>query len=335
MIKFLLFSDFHYCKTKYAITTKDLEKVLQRGADEKVDFVMQCGDFCVDPIHSPEIYKVLLENKHNLPVYGIVGNHELEVKGNYLDFVAQRLTNREVNRPFPNASYWYTDINGIRLIGLDTNYSLDPVTNEWEHTESGRTMGKPGNINLAYAHPDEMVWLDETLADAQEKGLKAILFSHHPLSGCFNFNCGNGFEVRELLKKYKHTGVMCINGDLHAEYYAGINDVIYYAITATQYLNGNQKKEPAYPEDYTYEYLDYDENGNLRGSYQKKFIDLPTKNLYYSEEPLCAIVTIDDEGVVTVDGMQSRWLFGIEPKNKDLQHPYDPYITNKFFKLDF
>lgn len=335
MIKFLLFSDFHYDKNQCPITVTDLEKILQRGKDENVDFVMQCGDFCTDAVNSPEIFKALLENKHNLPVYGIYGNHELEVPGNSMDFITPLLTNRPVEKPFPDASYWYTDINGIRLIGLDTNYSLDPVTNEWEHTLPGHTMGKPGNIHLAEMHPDELKWLDNVLSDAQKNNLKAIIFSHHALSGCFNFNCGSGDDVRALLKNYKHTAVMCINGDLHAEFYAGIDDVIYYSITASKYIDANSKGEIAYPDEATFDYIDFDKNGNMLGTYKKQINTLKHKNNYYCDEPLSAIVTIDDDGVVNIKGMQSSWLYGIEPVNKVLQFPHENYITNKSFKLDF
>ncbi len=335
MIKFLLFSDFHYNKNKHPITVNDLEKILRRGADEKVDFVIQCGDFCDDAVNSPELFKVFLENKYGLPVYGIYGNHELEIPGNTMEFITPKLSNRKLEKPSCDASYWYTDIKGFRLIGLDSNYSFDPVVNKWEHTLPGRTMGKPGNTHLAYIYPDEMKWLEGVLEDAKEQGLKAILFSHHPLSGCFNFNCGNGFEVRKLLKKFKHTGVMCINGDLHAEFYAGIDDVIYYAITATRYIDANSKGDTAYPDEATFEYLDYDIQGNYIGSYERKLNTLTHKSNYYCEEPLSAVVTITDEGIVEIKGSCSNWLHGIEPVNKVLQFPHENYITDKSFKLDF
>ncbi len=335
MIKFLLFSDFHYSKKRYPITVNDLEKILKRGHDENVDFVLQGGDFCVDALDSPEIFEALLNNKFNLPVYGVCGNHELEILGNTMDFITPRLCNREVNKPYPDASYWYFDINQFRFIGLDTNYSYDPVAKVWEHVQSGNTMGKPGNTNLACMCPEEWDWYINLLDDAKEKGLKVITLSHHALSGCFNFNCGNAPEIREILPDYKHTAVMYINGDLHAEYYAVIQDVVFYSMTSSRYLDSNRDRKLAYPEDATFEYFDYDENGKLRGSYQKPYSSLTQPWNYYCDEPISAIVTINDDGIVTIDGFTSNWMYGITPVNNQLQHPHEPYIVNRKFKLDF
>ena len=333
MVKFLLFSDFHYDKNRYPLTVGDLEKVLKRGYDEKVDFVLQCGDFCVDAVRSPEIFKALLQNKYNLPVYGVCGNHDLEIMGNSMEFLVPLLTNSKVEKPFPDASYYYVDIKGIRLICLDTNFSFDPVAKVWEHTLPGHTMGKAGNTNLACLCPEEFDWLKNTLDDAKEKGLKAILVSHHALSGCFNFNCGCAPEIKELLENYINTAVMCINGDLHAEYFAFINYVAYYSITSTRYLDANTKMETAYPDSLTYEYTDYDMQGNIIGKYQKPFNSLQQKHKYYTEEPMSAIVTINDDGVVNIKGCSVNWVAGITPSNRDLQHPHYPYITDRDFKL--
>ncbi|MBE6929436.1 MAG: hypothetical protein E7463_04070 [Ruminococcaceae bacterium] len=335
MIKFLLFADFHYDKAKHPFTVADLEKILQRGKDADVDFVMQCGDFCNDAINSPEIFKAYLENKHGFPVYGIYGNHEMEKPGNSMEINTPLLTNRPVEKPFPDASYWYTDIKGIRLIGLDSNFSLDPVTNQWEHAPSGRAGAKPGNINLAYVYPAEMQWLDGVLADAQAQGLKAILFSHHPLSGCFEWKDGNGAEVRALIGKYKHTAVMCISGDLHVEYFAVIDDVPYYSIPATRYLDRRLDWENAYPDELTFDYTEYDKDGNPLATYKKSVNDVTDRYYYFCDEPLSAIVSIDDEGNVNIEGMQSPWLGGIEPVNKGRRFPNPNFILNRSFKLNY
>lgn len=124
-------------------------------------------------------------------------------------------------------------------------------------------------------------------------------------------------------------------GDLNAEFYASIDNVIYYAITSSKYLDNDRKRETAYPEDLTYEYLDYDKDGNLLGTCQKRYADLPQPFSYYCEEPLSAIVAIDDDGVFSVKGMQSTWVNGTAPKNKNLQFNHDNYITDKAFQLDF
>lgn len=67
----------------------------------------------------------------------------------------------------------------------------------------------------------------------------------------------------------------------------------------------------------------------------KKYSDLSQPWQYYCDEPISAIVTIDDDGIVTIKGCTSNWLYGIEPVDPDLQFPHEPYILNRKFKLDF
>ena len=62
MIKFLLFSDFHYRKTTYPSTLDDIDLMLKKAKEENVDFVMQCGDFCTDGINNLEVYKAYKNN---------------------------------------------------------------------------------------------------------------------------------------------------------------------------------------------------------------------------------------------------------------------------------
>ena len=38
-------------------------------------------------------------------------------------------------------------------------------------------------------------------------------------------------------------------------------------------------------------------------------------NSWYFEDPLSAIITIDENGNVTIDGMETNWLYGIDPND--------------------
>ena len=114
MIKFLVFADTHYKKRMYRTSVSDLEKIMKRAHDEGAEFVVHCGDFANDYKNSPEFLKAYLENKYDLPVYGVYGNHELEAD-NTMDIVSANLCNRKVNFGTavygePACGYWYTDI---------------------------------------------------------------------------------------------------------------------------------------------------------------------------------------------------------------------------------
>lgn len=334
MIKFLLFSDFHYCKGTYASTLNDLDIMLKKAKEEKVDFCFQCGDFSSDAINNLEAFDLYLNNKYDLPCYGVVGNHELEGgTDNTMELITPRLTNRPVNKPCPDASYWYTDVKNIRLIGLDSNHSFNPETKEWEHVPPGRTGARPGNTNVAHVHPVQMQWLKETLDEAQEKGLKAIIFTHHALSGAFNFNCGNGKEIRDLLENYKKTAVMCICGDLHMDAFTVVNKVAYFCITATRYL---ATETVPYPEDATFDLYELDENKNPVVVGKQSLSEIRHSNYRYSDRPMYAIVTIDDDGMLTIRGMKAEWICGIEyDTTKERKYQNGIEIKDRTYKLNF
>ncbi len=336
MIKFLLFSDFHYQKSAYPTTLNDIDVMLKKANEENVDFCIQCGDFCTDGINNLEVYKAYQQNKYDLPCYGIIGNHELEGSSeNTMELITPTLCNRKVEKPYPEASYWYTDIKGIRLIGLDSNHSYNPQTKQWEHTPPGRTGARPGNTHVAHVHPAQMEWLKNTLDDAKEKGLKAILFSHHALSGAFNFNCGNGKEIRDLLENYKKTAVMCICGDLHADLFTVINKVAYYCITATRFLADSGTNSP-YPQTAEFDFIEYDEKLNPVKTYKKSVNSLSKCTYRYSDSPLYAIVTIADDGSLTINGTKAGWLCSVAPdESAQRRYPYSTEIKDRYYKLDF
>lgn len=76
-ITFTVFLDMHYKKGMYLASVSDLENILHRADISNSDFVIHCGDFSNDYQGSPELIEVFLNNKENLPVYGVYGNHEL------------------------------------------------------------------------------------------------------------------------------------------------------------------------------------------------------------------------------------------------------------------
>jgi predicted MPP superfamily phosphohydrolase len=151
-LKMGVFSDFHYRKFAYPGTLRDLDAILKRSADEEVDFVIHGGDFCNNYHESPELKKAWLDNKYGLPVYGIYGNHELELMNHGvqgldeehpMQYVTPFLTNRadEVHWGTPDgkpakwgevAYYWF-EKNGFRFVCTDTAYSRNPETGEWVH----------------------------------------------------------------------------------------------------------------------------------------------------------------------------------------------------------
>lgn len=337
MVKFLVFSDLHYNKKTFAVTIDHLNQILKRAAEEKVDFVIQCGDFCTDYSRSPELVKAYKNNKYNLPVYGIYGNHEMEGGlDNTMQVITPTLCNREVVFGKEGEPFWYTDINGFRIIGLDTNYSFNPETKKWEHNLPNSYGAKAGNHPVATVYPEEFQWLDDILADAKQKGMKALAFSHHtPIKEWYEYP-NNADEVKELYKKYSGTLLMSINGDLHTDHFEVIDNVAYFDVNVALWADWITTPDAPYPYEAskTFEFLDFDQKGELVGRIQKPYNSLVKKSLYH-KNPLSAVVTVDEDGNIDIKGSASEYIDGIEP-NRQISgvKPYIPDRKTKI-KVDF
>ena len=337
MLKFLVFSDLHYRKDALAITVDHLDEILKRASDENVDFVIQTGDFCTDYSRSSELVKAYQNNKWNLPVYGIYGNHEMEGgEENTMELITPTLCNRPVNFGKSGEPYWYTDIKNFRIIGLDTNYSFNLKTNEWEHNLPNSYGARPGNYPAACVSPDEMLWLENILADAKQKGMKALVFSHHTMISEWYQYPNNAAEVRELLNKYSGTVLMAINGDIHTDHFEIRDNIAYYDVNVALWADWINAPDAPYPykADKTFEYLVFDKKGEVIEIKQKPYNELKRKSLYH-KNPLSAVVTVDELGNIDIKGMESEYIDGIKPNsNIDGVKPYIPNRKAKI-KVDF
>lgn len=332
MIKFLLIGDFHYHKNISPVQVSHLETLLDRAAGEKVDFVLHIGDFCQDYAHSPELFKAYLENRHHLPVYGIYGNHEMESSElNTVEFITPRLCNRPVHFAHNGATYWYTDIKGYRIIGLDSNFSFREETGEWEHNLPGSYGGRSGNIHLASVYPKEMEWLESILEDARKKGMKAIPATHHPVCGKWGY-CGNAAEVKGLYDQYADTISLVLNGDLHTDNFDIIDGLPYFGVNTAMMGWWDQYGiyGRLYPNE-TYQFTEYDESGMPLRTYERPYSQR-LNSLFYTT-PLSAVVQIDDDGTITITGSQSTWRHGIEPP-EEMKKIAFPWIPDRKFKVE-
>lgn len=317
MIKFAVFADFHYKKRMYTASVENLEKILFRANQEQVDFVIHAGDMCNDYAGSPELMRAYHQNRYNLPVYGIYGNHELETVGNTMKNVTPLLCNRPVtfgeSKNGEEVGYWYMDIRKFRIIGLDSNYSYCEETQTWEHNRPASYGCPAGNKNSDSLAPTQLAWLDRLLADAAQKSMKVIVFSHACFSGLWYRNA-EAETVRALFAKYPDTVLLAINGHEHQDHFAVVDGVAYFDVnTAT---NGYWEKHDDFHYDptHTFRFTDYDAEGNATMTEDFPLNDLRQgKNTWFFTNPLSAIVTVTEDGKITIQGEDTEWLYGIEP----------------------
>jgi 3',5'-cyclic AMP phosphodiesterase CpdA len=317
MIRFSVFADFHYKKRMYTSSLEDLDHILSRANDAKVDFILHAGDFCNDYAGSPELMRAYHQNKYALPTYGIYGNHELETLGNTMEIVTPKLSNQSVRFATDEQGnalgYWYNDIKGFRLIGLDSNYSYNEDAKEWEHNRPASYGCPAGNKYSDSLGPDQFAWLDETLADAAKQGLKVITVSHACFSGLWYHNA-EAKNVRAIFAKYPGTVLLAINGHEHKDHFAVVDGVAYLDVNST--TNGFWEKRTDYHYDdaHTFRFTDYDADGKPITTE-----DFPLNNLrqgsntWFFTTPVSAIVSITDDGRITIKGEKTEWRYGVEP----------------------
>ena len=326
-LTFCLFSDFHYKVGMYMSSVADMKTILDRANDANADFIIHAGDFCNDYKGSPELMKAYFENGYDLPAYGVMGNHELETKGNDMALLTTLLTNRAVTWGTEDGTvgdgsiaYYYYETNGFRIICLDTNYSYETSTRSWVHNPTASS-GPPSENQYANSlGPDQLRWLESVLTDAANESIPCVVVSHASFSGEWS-SSPDASAVQAIFRKANNirmgTVLMAINGHLHTNRSAVVDGVLYLDMNTTR--NGLWRSDGEYhytnPK-HTFEYVTYDDNGTMLGKTQKELgtLSMGSKTWFFAD-PLSATITVSTSGRITVEGMQTEWIYGVVPEN--------------------
>lgn len=110
-IKFSLFSDLHHYPGVFRSQTPEhLWQIQRRAEEEKVDFIIHCGDLTHAPHECQDF--VGMYNDFHIPSYHCLGNHDT-------DGTPLEQTLRLYHMP---DGHYYFDQNGFRMIVADPNY---------------------------------------------------------------------------------------------------------------------------------------------------------------------------------------------------------------------
>ena len=314
MLKFLVFADLHYKRGMYMTPVSSLEKILDRAAENNVDFVIHCGDFSNDYARSPEITNAYLKNRHGLKVFGVYGNHELETPGNSMANVTPMLTNSTVVFGDEKSAYWHADIGNYRIIGLDTNYSVT-AAEAWEHNRPGSWGAPKENFFPDSLGEHQISWLEKTVSEAGEKGLVCLIFSHAALSPRRNSSPDAPIArsvLRRINKKYPGCVLLAVNGHYHTDHLDEEDGIYYFDVNAVHNAFWSENSEHHYSDNHLFEFTDYTD-GHPTEPQQMPLTALSQgKNTWFLTEPLSAVVTVDETGI-RIDGCRSQWMYGILP----------------------
>lgn len=338
MLKFLVFSDTHYSKGQYRTQVSDIEGIMARAHEERVDFVVHAGDFSNDYKGSIEFLNAYLHNPWDIPVYGVYGNHELQFD-NTMAYVSAHLCNRDVcfAPPVYNESvsgHWYADIKDYRLIGLDTNFSYNKAQGCWERNTA--LACRAGNHVKDSLSPAQLDWLYDRLSEAHAQKRGVIVVSHAGL-------CDLSFEwspdaehAQHIFSRFPGTVLMAINGHYHTDHLSVRGGVCYFDVNTA--INGCwvPSEIAHYAPGDTFLNTEYDSAGRALSTQSVPFSQLSgALHTWSFKEPLSAVVTIDGTHI-DIRGSKTEWDCGVVPTPETATPFYDgikPEIPDRVVEL--
>lgn len=277
-VRFAIASDFHAPDIpdgEHRVAT-----FIKAANDEKVDFIIELGDFCrLDS--ASQVYRDLW-NSFPGDKYHVIGNHDMD------RYTFEEYT-QGMNMP---ARYYSFDQGDFHFIVLDGNNLFDGK----KYTHYARANYYVDAKKRAHIDPEQMEWLKKDLAATNKR---CILFSHQSIEQALN----NGAEVRKILEAENQRAgfkkvVMAFGGHNHSNYSKEINGITYVQINSASYV---WIGEPTQTEK----------------RYSKEINDRFGGILKYSmtyTEPLYAIVTLNSKGA-TLKGTDAEF---VPPTPKDL-----------------
>ena len=199
-----------------------LRAFVGRMGEERVDFILQLGDFCCP--HERNRPFLDIWESFDGPRYHVLGNHDTD--GGF----SRRETRAFWSMP---ARFYSFDAGGFHFVVLDGNDKRE-----------GRPPGYP-----CFVAADQLEWLRGDLAAA---GRPAVVFLHQsPLDMAVpEQGLDNGAEVRAVLEAANGAGgrvLACFSGHNHVDAHATLNGIHYIQVNSmSNYWLGDDHQEIRY-----------------------------------------------------------------------------------------
>jgi len=302
-VKFSVFADLHYRDGDWNWASRRLEAILRRAEDENVDFIMHCGDFC----HNVATGKPIIEryNHFHIPTRHTVGNHDFEqTDGLRIVLDAYRIGEK---------SYYFFDVNGIRMISIDTNYHRG-ANGELLHYADDTAWAKCHQEGVILP-PEELVFLRNAVETAAGP---CVIFSHE--SAIRPCDLANGEEVRQTLGEVRRNRpILWINGHHHRNHLQVSGGIAWFDLNSTtsDWVN---RPHRAYPEELM------------------RKCPVAEHELLY-DTPVHAVVTVTGDGRVEISGMEGNPYLGVTPEDTGNDpidrggYPFDTSVLSAGFRL--
>lgn len=199
----------------YRNSLQKLETCVSDLNAQQVQFSLNLGD--VTDRNPKDLDSVLLVlKKLKKPIYTTPGNHD------YHGVTDNKALFAKLHMP---SEYYAFERKGWLFVMLNTNEvaSYANVEGTWKEKELKQMMdsiklakGINGEEYNGGISSQQLKWLDGQLAKAQNRQLKVLIFSHHPLDFSRGFTALNSKEILDIISKYS-----CVKGLFAGHHHTG------------------------------------------------------------------------------------------------------------------
>lgn len=277
-VKFSIFADIHHCPGQFfSRAPEHLKQIQERAVRENCDFIIHCGDFCHRPTQEMEFVESF--NQFRIPGYHVLGNHDQDGCAWEETLRAYRL----------EKGYYFFDRNGFRFVALDANWFRNQ-DGTFTHYSNGNYFKYRGPA-ISVIPPEQLTWLADVLETSPNP---CVLFSHQSFEREVG-GIANWEEIRNLIDSVnaRHPGRirLCVNGHYHRDFLRVLNQVVYFDLNSASF-DWVERTHDLYPKELCEKY------------------SLVNHTVVY-EDPVHAVITLDSEGLIKIDGMESKMLLGV------------------------
>ena len=223
----------------YRLSPKKLSEAVDSFNLQKVDFVLNLGDFIDKNMSSYDTLNPIAA-RLTMPLYHTLGNHEFSVNDSEKDKVLAK-----ENLKAPYYSFVKKKWRFIILNGNDVSlYAYAKESSKYKEAEVLLQQLKADKLPNAQAWngaigKEQLAWLKNELVMAQKKKEKVILTNHFPLypEGASEL-LWNAKEIRALIESFP-VAFAYLNGHVHKSQYFAENGVHYVSFRGMVELEDN------------------------------------------------------------------------------------------------
>lgn len=280
-VRFCAFADIHYFPTVFPHSTFEwLDKILGRAVDTKCDFVIHMGDL----VHMGKPSQDYVDHYNNfqLPTYHTPGNHDFDQVT-----AEQRMESFKLQK-----LHYHFDMNGFRFIVTDTNHVVYEGKTFHYGLSNYQKIGRKDEKAISRLGGEQLEWLKATI---EESPYPCIITSHDSYERNPGIGSGDAPEVRKIIDDANRRNPgrvkLVINGHHHCDYVRILNGVCYLDLNSASFQ---------------FMYRPH----NLYPAEDCQGLRMMQQVLAYND-PINAVITLDTDGLIQIDGMESSFHRGI------------------------